>query len=400
MLERVKRASRNKYAVTNLKKEELPFKKDVRKAGLVKKAAERIPVVKRAVKMSPEEELIMDASHAFTILLQTGISMKMNDQAARMALRKWLDLMSVSLPPEWAIHRLIDDLRRQFMFITKSRDNLQSVVRNHPLSRQGWSKDCRKGGTYGFSCGFWKLMHTMAVGVAEQRGGKSLVESEMVVPSTKTFSPAEAADTIRNFIDHFYTCKPCRDNFISTYDNCENNRRCDRLADDADGATTADWKELSLWLWEVHNDVSIRLVHERVGSSYGTMGIRKQVRTVDEVAAIFPSVNNCIQCFNDDGTWNEGEVFFFLERTYWPGIDVDPKHDKLLTFDDEASQVGLLWVITFFIVWLVYSIISKKSGSIHESMLAAKIMVSKAGAGMSLPGSGMKRKAGAGKKDG
>mmetsp|Transcript_49156 Transcript_49156/g.119120 ORF Transcript_49156/g.119120 Transcript_49156/m.119120 type:complete len:971 (+) Transcript_49156:128-3040(+) len=396
ILDRLNRARKSRYAVTNLNKESLPFKKDVRKAGLVKKVAERVPVVKRTVKMSEEEELILDATSAFLILLDTGVSLKMeSDQQARMSFRKFLDFMSVSLPPEWAIHRLIDDLRRQFMFITKSRQNLQSVVNQHRPNRRGFSRSCRKKGS-GFSCGFWKLMHTMTVGTAVHRGGLALIESHMVVAATKTFSPVEAADTLRDFIFHFYTCKPCRDNFVSTYDEPENNRRGERLSDEISSALVADWKELPLWLWEVHNDVSVRLVHERLGSSYGKMGVRNQVSAADEVAVIYPSVKTCILCFNEDSTWNEGEVYNFLERTYWPGIDVDPKNDKLLSFDDETNRLGFVWLLALAILWLVYSTIGKKSSSIHDSLLTAKIMVSSA----ATAGTKRGKAAGAGKKDG
>ena len=395
ILDRLNRSRKSRYIVTNLNKESLPFKKDVRRAGLVKKVAEHVPVVKRTVKMSEEEELILDATSAFLLLLDTGVSLKLeSDQQARMTFRKFLDFMSVSLPPEWAIHRLVDDLRRQFMFITKSRENLQSVVNQHRPNRRGFSRSCRKKGS-GFSCGFWKLMHTMTVGTAVQRGGLALIESHMVVASTKTFSPVEAADTLRDFIFHFYTCKPCRENFVSTYDEPENNRRGERLADEISSALVADWKELPLWLWEVHNDVSVRLVHERVGSSYGKMGVRNQVTAADEVAAIYPSVHSCILCFNEDSTWNEGEVYNFLERTYWPGIDVDPKNDKLLSFDDETNRLGLVWIFALAILWFVYSTVGRKSSSIQDSLLAAKIMVSTATAG-----SKRRKAAGAGKKDG
>ena len=395
ILDRLNRSRKSRYIVTNLNKESLPFKKDVRKAGLVKKVVEHVPIVKRTVKMSEEEELILDATSAFLLLLDTGVSLKLeSDQQARMTFRKFLDFMSVSLPPEWAIHRLVDDLRRQFMFITKSRENLQSVVNQHRPNRRGFSRSCRKKGS-GFSCGFWKLMHTMTVGTAVQRGGLALIESHMVVASTKTFSPVEAADTLRDFIFHFYTCKPCRENFVSTYDEPENNRRGERLADEISSALVADWKELPLWLWEVHNDVSVRLVHERVGSSYGKMGVRNQVTAADEVAAIYPSVHSCILCFNEDSTWNEGEVYNFLERTYWPGIDVDPKNDKLLSFDDETNRLGLVWIFALAILWFVYSTVGRKSSSIQDSLLAAKIMVSTATAG-----SKRRKAAGAGKKDG
>mmetsp|Transcript_31117 Transcript_31117/g.51859 ORF Transcript_31117/g.51859 Transcript_31117/m.51859 type:complete len:400 (-) Transcript_31117:62-1261(-) len=382
------RKNRKEFTPTQLKKEALPFKKDVRKPSLAKKAVEHIPVFKRMVKMSDEEQLILDASLSLTVALETGVSMGLDDLKSRTAMRRWLDLLSVSLPPEWGIHRMIDRLRNRFMYATKSKENFREIIKTHSLARNGWSPSCQgranKNVPTGFSCGMWKLLHVVTIGVAEQRGGKNLVESGMMAPSTKTFSPMEAADTIRDFIDNFFTCRPCRENFVQNYDECENNRRCDRLSDNIESATVPDWKELPLWLWEVHNEVSVRLVKERAALSFERKGVRKMVRVKDEVKAIWPNVDSCILCFNDDGTWNEGEVFRFLERSYWPDSEIDPKHDRLLTFeDDNSSRFGLLWILTMFIVWLVYWAIGKQSSSIQTSVLAARRLVSQ-GAGVSL----------------
>jgi hypothetical protein len=84
-----------------LKKETLPFHKDVRKPTFTKKKlAEHIPIIKRMVKMTKEEELLLDASLYFTIALETGVSMGIEKLESCTAMRKWLDLLAVSLPPE------------------------------------------------------------------------------------------------------------------------------------------------------------------------------------------------------------------------------------------------------------------------------------------------------------
>ena len=104
----------------------------------------------------------------------------------------------MALPPEWAIHKMIDGIRNRFMYATKNKDNFRELVRQHALPRKGWSDSCSsKSVPTGFSCGMWKLLHIVTVGVVELRGGKNLIESGMIAPSSKTFSPMEAADTIR-----------------------------------------------------------------------------------------------------------------------------------------------------------------------------------------------------------
>jgi hypothetical protein len=76
----------------------------------------------------------------------------------------------------------------------------------------------------------------VTVGVAEYRGGLNLLKSEVIRPNTHMFSPLEAADTIRNYMENFFLCSECSQNFVQIYDRCTNNRRCERLTDDASGA--------------------------------------------------------------------------------------------------------------------------------------------------------------------
>ncbi|KAG7366720.1 Erv1 / Alr family protein [Nitzschia inconspicua] len=374
------RRQRNQSQQLQFTKEALPFSKDVLEPKLGSKVVKHIPGVNRLVKMSDEEELILDATLSLVVALETGVSMGLEDHKSRLVMKNWLDLVSVSLPPEWAVHKLIDTLRNRYLYASKNRDNFRQVIKQQNIPRRGWSDSCRTWKIpNGFSCGMWKLLHVVTVGVAEQRGGKNLIDSGMVPSNTKTFSPMEAASTIRDFIDHFFTCKPCREHFVATYDDCDKNRRCDRLAytDDLDAVSVADWKELPLWLWEVHNDVRVRLLNERAQREFELKGTKKSVTLSDEVKAIFPNIESCIQCFNEDGTWNEGQVFRYLERVYWPGSSVDPMHDKLLKFENDNSRsFGVLWLATLLIIWFVYSTTGKQSGLIHSSVLAARQMVS------------------------
>jgi hypothetical protein len=357
-----------------LEKGNLPFTKDMAK-----------PTFLKIKKMSDEEELILDVTLSLTVALESGLSMGITDITSKSAMKDWLNLLSVSLPPEWNILKLIHHLRQNFEYATESSQNFKAMVRSHPLVRKGWSASCQNKAlnSEGFSCGFWKLLHVITTGVAEQRGGQNLIDSGMVVPTTVVFSPALAADTIRNYIDKFFTCKPCREHFLATYDDCNNNRRCERLTNDKNAENPSDWKELSLWLWEVHNDVSVRLVGERISNTY-TKGVKNTPTPKDEISVLVPNINNCIVCFEDDGMWNKAEVFRFLERTYWPDSDKDPLTDKLLTFDGEgSSRIQLLWLAVILVVWLVYKLTGLQSYSIHQSLIAARLVVSQGGSSKS-----------------
>jgi hypothetical protein len=358
ILERIMKARKKGHSVTikniALKKESLPFSKDVRKPGLVRKQAERIPLVNRMVKMSAEEELILDASLSFIFGLRYGVydSDKPLTPDKKRALEMWLDLVSVSLPPEWRLHILIDKLRNRMTLVSMSDKNLHAILDEYKMPRKSWSKSCSNrrtgGGTGGgFSCGFWKLMHSVTVGVAEHRGGLNLIDAEMVGQSTRTFSPIAAADTIRDYIANFFGCEECKVNFVENYDQCSNNRRCDRLASDAELSSVADWKELALWLWEVHNEISVRVVTERAekkqkryGDALATRNdigssARSRSQMQDEVTALWPDIATCLLCFDDDGHWNEPQVFKMLERTYWYEEDVIS-----LLFCSDFSEAG------------------------------------------------------------
>lgn len=332
-------------------------------------------------RMSEEEELILDATLSLTVALETGMSMGITDASSKGAMKNWLNLLLVSLPLEWNIRKLIHHLRNDFEHATASTQNFKEIIKSHPLHRKKWSVSCKNKAlqSQGFTCGFWKLLHVITLGVAEQQGGQNLIDAGMVVPATPVFSPSLAADTIRNYIDQFFTCRPCRQHFVQTYDDCNNNRRCERLTDDTSTKNAPDWKELSLWLWEVHNDVSVRLVRERISSTY-TKGVKNTPTVKDEVSVLFPNIKNCIMCFESDGTLSKSEVFRFLERTYWPDSENDPLTDKLLTFDTEyRSEVGFLWVTILLIVWLVHKLIEKQGYSIYQPLIAVRLLVSQRG---------------------
>merc|ERR1712157_169118 len=113
------------------------------------------------------------------------------------------------------------------------------------------------------------------------------------------------------------------------YDNCDFDV-CHRLDDndndnvsvddrDDDDETTTDRNsinQLSLWLWEMHNDVNVRLLrekNERKGLPEPTWEEEQAVR--------WPSARSCPLCWlNDSGRWDEKEVDLYLKMHYWPSM--------------------------------------------------------------------------------
>ena len=299
----------------------IPFKKQITQPRI----SERIPMVQRLVRMSKEEQLILDASMSFLEGLRIGVfkSMEALSPEKKAALHDWLGLLRIALPSEWALHDTITDLLDNFDLISGNPKGLTLVLDRHQFPRNRWSKECTTSGN-SWTCGFWKLLHIMTVGVAEHRGGLDLVQNGSVPKETRTFSPLDAADTLRKYMEFFFLCSECSENFIHHYDRCENNRRCDRLVGEAVLASDADWKELAIWLWETHNEINVRLLNERADDERKKAKLFRKVEAgpgrasmVDEIQALWPTIDGCIACFNEDGSYNERKVFLHLEEIYW-----------------------------------------------------------------------------------
>jgi len=348
-------------------KSKLPFKREAKRPNIIRKQLEKVPLVKRMFKMSAEEELIHDATLSFVKGLENEIFMSSDrlTEKKKDALKSYLELLSVSLPPEWGLHILIDDLINRIDFVSKNIINLRAILRKHPPARNVWSPSCARSKNP-FSCGLWKLLHITTLGVAEHKGGLNLIESGLADPSTRTFNPAEAAEVFRGYIHNFLGCDECRKHFLDKYDSCDF-RRCDRLADDNHEDVSADdWKQLALWFWEVHNDVNVHVAAKKANFLQNSLNRKKfgdqnnyvvtQDRE-DEISVLFPSIEDCLVCFNDEGEWHENSVFEYLERTYWD--TPDSKYDRLLTLrkiDDgeDASGGGIIWYLLLIAIGIVF----------------------------------------------
>lgn len=379
----------NKRAPMVVDKAKLPYRKVVAPAKL----GERIPIVKRVVKMNLEESLMLDSTLAFVEGLAQGLFRKDASLTAseRTTLHDWLHLLSVALPQEWGIHELIDALMVRKSFVSQSRQNMFEVIKKHAPKRRLYSPSCRAT-KIPFNCGFWKLLHTVSVGIAEHRGGLGLIEEGSLKEDALTFSPSDAADTIRNYMEAFFPCPYCSKHFVDQYDDCDNLERCMRLADDENAASEADWKELAKWLWEFHNSVSVRILHQNADSrrkAGGHLGMSPpqygpaKASVMDEIAVLWPTVDSCLKCFNADGSWDEEAVFLHLETQYWPASNPDPKTARLLRLEQELDYTGSGLTMILFLIGIVLFFVMRQSvskESIQKAIIVAKSV--RTGAGM------------------
>ena len=67
-----------------------------------------------------------------------------------------------------------------------------------------------------------------------------------------------------------------------------------------------------------------------------------------------------------------------------PDSDLDPKADRLLTFEGESGSMFefvWLWIAVLVVIGLVYQAIGSNSAAIQRSLLVARQMVAKGSSG-------------------
>lgn len=141
-------------------------------------------------------------------------------------------------------------------------------------------------------------------------------------------SPSSAARILRNVVSNFFGCigsmtlvncwqSPfcsisvvlvCRDHFVQNYDQCGKDV-CHRLTTELQTKEAA--MQLSIWLWETHNDVNKRLISEAAHRN------GRQVFAVEEKASQWPTEKMCITCWGLDGSFDDRMVYLFLKKSYW-----------------------------------------------------------------------------------
>jgi len=90
-----------------------------------------------------------------------------------------------------------------------------------------------------FTCSLWQFLHVTTAASAY-----------FAAAGSPRFSPGKVMDFTRFFVDTYMTCEQCRHHFVRTFDDCEFGR-CKLNK-------KKDWSGLVLWMWRVHEGVSLR----------------------------------------------------------------------------------------------------------------------------------------------
>ncbi|CAE8713131.1 unnamed protein product, partial [Polarella glacialis] len=122
--------------------------------------------------------------------------------------------------------------------------------------------------THSSTCAMWTLLHVTCTAVAARgfsgrtligdestgAGGESgkVIRSEMSPEKAASDAIQNAQGFVRSFVEHFLNCGECKRNFLIDYDSC-NYGRC----------KYEDYRDLPLWLWRVHNAISLHVAREQ-----------------------------------------------------------------------------------------------------------------------------------------
>jgi hypothetical protein len=260
------------------------------------------------------DTVYMDAALSFTHALKNGIFVTKEDgqtssgplnSVQREVFSNWIDLLYWSLPPTWILHTLINDIRNNIDSVMASEENLLVMVAKHQDVVNGdnmkWSAQCNKSDERaGYSCGLWSLFHIVSIGVIERH--------RAVLGARDQVSTKFVAKTVRDYVEHFFDCDVCREYYIEMFDNC-GFKHCRRFRQPQKLPPPESWAEFATWLWEVHNDVNLKVIQAE--------SQRDNNKKHKFESSAWPTVDECPTCKNVEGKWNMDEVLGHLKKVYW-----------------------------------------------------------------------------------
>lgn len=307
-----------------------------------------------------KQQLFDDAYKSFDFNLRNGIYI---DTAAdgsltnrtQTVLRHWLELVKKTIPVVWELHTLVNELLLHFTDIVQSEENLVNVLNRYPPPTNKWSPSCTKNVEgMGYTCGLWELFHIISVGLVEYN--LMISTNDDTVLSELSIRTTDAAETIRNFIEHFFACDVCRYNFLTAYDNCAHDR-CHRLTDKQ--MDTDQWIQFPIWLFETHNAVNVRLFEEHMKKE--SMNKNLIIPYQDKIQVQWPNKKICPVCWlhdnNNDG-WDDEAVYKYLRTEYWSEDLISADYRAEVTrkkpyVEGEDDDIITMTTIYHFIEWFV-----------------------------------------------
>ena len=190
-----------------------------------------------------------------------------------------------------------------------SEENLLFMVEKHQdvvhSGNMRWSAQCSKSDDRGgYSCGLWSLFHIISIGVIERH--------KAVLGARDQVSTKFVAQTMRDYIEQFFDCGQCKEYFLEMFDTCGFNH-CKRFKQNQKLPPPESWPEFGIWLWEVHNDVNVKIIEAEVKRQNSHAGALQHKLDL----AAWPPATECPTCKDESGKWDTDAVLKHLKKEYW-----------------------------------------------------------------------------------
>jgi hypothetical protein len=234
----------------------------------------------------------------------------------RSTLKRWLMLIHKTTPSSWKIHGLVKQLINSFMYVSKNRAYLLSILDTFKPEVASYSPACQGEHHHSFTCGVWEMFHAVSVGLVEYNkiGGDA---SERIPSRT-------ALSIILKYIETFGMGDDLRAEhyFTQAVRKCLDDEQCLPNIEDVDGSELVkNWIQFPLWMSKTHNEVKENDRKEPVQLVAGA--------GVSEIK--WPPRALCSKCWNRvTGQWNDEVVYKFLKQEYTIVENLTPSLKKEL----------------------------------------------------------------------
>ena len=266
-----------------------------------------------------QEEMYGDAYLAFHKSMQSGVFLggKNPSIKQKQALLPFLKLLQKTLPP-WRLNFLLIEFLDGFTKNVMDAEIWGTIAESYPPPQREFSPACKQH-KMPYTCGIWTLFHLMTVGLVEFNNAVMNKNDNAALQS-----PKAAAQILRDYVHLFLPCEDCAAKFVQAFDACALDH-CTRLIHPGSSTKTTandkkeEWKELSLWLVQFHNDVNLRIQKERFEREGRPS--TPSVTSEEEQSVMWPSVNDCPLCWiNPIGAasrYNATMMQSYLRLVYW-----------------------------------------------------------------------------------
>ena len=269
--------------------------------------------------------------------------------------REWLDLMHWALPTRdmALVHNIINDMRNNIGAIEDNPGEITRVLTRHDYFRTKpkWSEACQSTNRQdrGYTCGFWKLLHIVSIGVDQQH--------ERVLGDLNRVMVSHVVTVLRDFVREFGFAGSTEGQrlFVRAYEDCLDDAACRKelgfpkrgilspFRRSIPPRTDRVWKNMALWLWQRHQAYRN---HKLTQTKKGYEILNKNVELQWPPSSLCPTCYSSRQYVDGGGEstteevvvdeslvvdrlnhilWNRDPVFAHLKHEYWPRALQSPR---------------------------------------------------------------------------